>query len=120
MWEHVALLLLFFFTALCIVNINFHHVNEVFNSLTHDHLYHVTEIDIEGEDVYFDKARLRVVVDEHFRINLHRITYTYYITFYHAGEVANEEEPAKLLTINLQAPLGFSVNYDKTFTYYLT
>lgn len=120
MWEHFAFLLLFFFIALFTVSVNFHHVNEVFNTLGHDHMYHVTIIDLEGEDVYFDKVALRLVVDDHFRTNLGRVTYAYVITFYHAGEVASEEEKAKLLTINLQAPLGFNVNYDKTFTYYLT
>ena len=120
MWEHFALLFLFFFTGLFSVSLNFHHVNEVFNSLTHDHLYHVTRIDLVHNDVYFDQHALAEVVDDHFRQNLKGVTYEYVITFYVNGEVASSSDLSKFFTINVQAPLGFFVNFDKTFSYYLT
>lgn len=120
MWEHFGLLFLFFFNALFIVSINFHHVNEVFNSISHDHLYHVTRVDLVSEDVYFDQEALTDVVADHFVQNLKGVSYDYVITFYCNGAVASASDLSKFLTINLQAPLGFFVRYDKTFSYYLT
>lgn len=120
MWGHYALLFLFVFVALFAVNTNYHHLNEVLNAFSHDYLYHATLIDRLNVDVYFDKPLIRILVADHFTNNLRHDNYDYTVIFYKDGEVCPENEQCKYFTINLVAPLGFNLYFDKTFSYYLT
>ncbi len=120
MWANFAFLFLFFFTAAFFVSSGYHHVNEVFNAITHDYLYHATLINLESEEVYFAKDIVREIVADHFKINLRVNDYDYVITFYADGKECNEDVISAYFRINLQADLGFNARYDKTFSYYLT
>lgn len=120
MWHHFSFLFLFLFVALFVVSVNYHHTNEVFNSLSHDHFYHVTRVDLVSEEVYFDRTALNEVVMTHFADNLKIKEYTVTIIFYKEGVEANPGELSRNLTINLVAKLGYFRYFDKTFAYYLT
>ncbi len=120
MWANFSFLFLFFFTASFFVSSNYHHVNEVFNAITHDYLYHATLIDLINEEVYFAKDVIRDLVSAHFTVNLRVNNYQYVIAFYKDGKECNEDVMSSYFTINLQAELGFTAHYDKTFSYYLT
>lgn len=120
MWANFSFLFLFFFTAAFFVSSGYHHVNEVFNAISHDYLYHATLINLVSEEVYFAKDVVRELVSEHFTANLRLNDYEYAIIFYQDGKECKEDVMSKYFTINLQANLGFNAHYDKTFTYYLT
>ncbi|OQA77523.1 MAG: hypothetical protein BWY30_01072 [Tenericutes bacterium ADurb.Bin239] len=118
-WSNFAFLFLFTYSTLLTINIRYHHVNEVFNSITHDHVYHVTTMDIETYEFYFEKPLVRLMVANHFNENMKRENYEYTITFYTNGLISEEDERSRYFTINLFCPLGFGVSFDKTFSYYV-
>lgn len=120
MWHQFAFLFLFLFNGLFFVNTRYHHINEVFNSLTHDHLYSVTENDIYNEEVYFNKTKVREMVTKHFKDNMKRTSYEFIIVFYQGNEESTEFERSNFFTIKLLADIGFLMTYNKTFSYYLT
>lgn len=119
-WSNFAFLFLFTYSTLLAINIRYHHVNEVLSSVTHDHIYHVTTMDLVTNELYFEKPLVRVVVANHFNLNMKRENYEYTITFYTNGVVSEESERSRYFTINLVCPLGFGVTFDKTFAYYVS
>lgn len=120
MWSNFSFLFLFFFTAAFFVSSGYHHVNEVFNAITHDYLYHAAVVDLDSEEVYFAKDVIRDLVSDHFSVNLRVNDYAYVVTFYKDGKECMENVMSSYFRINLRASLGFSAYYDKTFSYYLT
>lgn len=119
MWEKLAFLFLFIFTGFYVINTRYHHVNEVFNAINHDYLYHVTVIDMENELVYFDKIRTRALIGNHFAMNLKNTAYSYQLDFFIGGEICPEGVKSAHFKVNLKATIGFNLHYDKTFSYYL-
>ena len=120
MWDKFAFLFLYLFTFIYVFNTEYHHVNEVFNAFSHDHLYSVTKIDIFDEEVYFDKPATRELVKLHFKTNLKNVTYVYHIVFYSNGEPCAEEINSKYFSMQLIANINFNYEFNKTFNYYIT
>ncbi|OQC11506.1 MAG: hypothetical protein BWX74_00083 [Tenericutes bacterium ADurb.Bin087] len=119
-WSNFAFLFLFTYSTLLAINIRYQHVNEVLTSFTHDHVYHVTTIDIVTHEIYFEKPLVRAIVDNHFYQNMNYQNYGYTITFYTNGVISEESERSRYFTINLVCSLGFGVTFDKTFAYYVS
>lgn len=119
MWEKFAFLFLFILTGFYAINTRYHHVNEVFNAINHDYLYHVTMLDMKDETVYFDQPRTHDMIRVHFNNNLKRVRYIYKLVFYKGSEPCSEDVQSNHFKINLQADLGFNAKYNKTFSYYL-
>lgn len=118
MWWKFAFLFLFLYSGVFSVSTTYHHVNEVFNAISHDYLYHAILTNLMTEEIYFNKPLVRELVANHFAKHLKTPDYQYILTFYTEGRVSAESEPSILFTINLTVPLGFLATYDKTFTYY--
>lgn len=120
MWWKFAFLFLFLYTGVFSVSTSYHHVNEVFNAISHDYLYHAILIDLASEEIYFDKPLVRQLVNEHFKKNLKPKDYEYIITFFKEGEECSESIQSKVFTINLVVSLSYLAIYNKTYTYYFT
>lgn len=116
-WSYFAFLFLFSYSALFAVNIRYHHANEVLNAITHDHIYHMTALDFDTYEVYFEKPLVRLYVSDHFNRNMKNNNYEYTITFYTNGHESSEGERSRFFSLHLVCPLGLGLNFDKTFTY---
>ncbi len=120
MWWKLAFVFLFLFSAQFTMSVRYSHVNEVFNSITHDYLYHAITFSEQTEEAYFNETKVTTMIDEHFTNNLKVNNYEYKITFYRNGRIKKIGERSNEFRINLKANLGFSAFYDKTFKYYVT
>lgn len=120
MWNYFAFLFLYMFTSLFSITTRYHHVNEVFNAFGHDHIYSVVNVEPLTEEVYFNSEAISDVIYDHFKDNMKIDNYSYTCKFYYRGKVSTSEVYNDKLELNLKAQLWINVNYDKTFTYYIT
>lgn len=101
------------------MSVRYSHVNEVFNSITHDYVYFTLVISENSEELYFDEDKVESTIDYHFDENLRVNDFSYRIVFYRNGRIKKYGERSNEFRINLKANLGFNVYYDKTFHYYV-
>ncbi len=118
MWGYLSFFFLFLFVGLFTINVNYAHVNEVFNNFSHSYVATLTYYHESSAQPVFDSFLIEVVVEDYFVANMNKtIAYTYEITYYYDEDIKTKFDIVNNFTINLQGDIGFFVHYNKTFRY---
>lgn len=120
MWGYLSFVFLFMFMGTFTVSVNLVHLNEVFNSFSHAYVATFVIYNQNYNELSFDTYSLKNEIATYFAENINRtIDYHYYLTYFYDGEEVMQDEIVNNFTITLKGDVGFFVEYDKTFHYYI-
>lgn len=113
-----SLLFLFLYVSIYYLRFDFNHVNEIFNGLSHSHVYAASYFDVEEQLMVIRQTTMNQIIDQYFRDNIRPgINYIYLTTYYFENDVVDQYSPANKFSVRLNANIAFYVTYDKTFIY---
>lgn len=120
MWGYLSFVFLFMFMGTFTVSVNLVHLNEVFNSFSHAYVATFVTYNQSTDELVFDAYSLNSEVAVYFSENINRtINYNYFINYYYDEDEVTQENLVNNFTITLKGNVGFFVEYDKTFHYYI-
>lgn len=112
---------MFLFVGLFTINVNYTHINEVFNNFSHSYVVTLTYYNERAGAPLFDPFLVDAVVEDYFATNMNTtIVYTYTIKYYYFNTEKSKFDIVDNFIINLTGDVGFFVEYNKTFRYYVT
>ncbi|HZJ89928.1 MAG TPA: hypothetical protein VFD05_04600 [Bacilli bacterium] len=102
------------------VSVNLVHMNEVFNSFSHSYVATFVIYNQNYDELLFDTYSLNSEVAAYFAENINTaINYQYQLNYFYDEEEVTHENTVNNFTITLKGDVGFFVEYEKTFRYYI-